>query len=279
MTIHDATQSINKIIATIFSSASALFPRIFWALILAGTGWVVALILKKITIKTASGFDKLFQKQVEQQGLPHVQIKRQFGFFLGEAVFWLSFLFFLVLAINILQLEFLSTFLQNVLNSLPLLAIGIVIIFASFFIGSISRQIVKSTFLAMHVEQAELLGNAVKAVIVFMGLLLGIAQIGIDISFLTTVVSISFGAALGALALAFGIGAMTFVENILSTAHIRRIYQDGDTIVLENFKGKIIEITSTMVILQSDEGQSSMPAKLFLEKTSLLLTPLEKDEA
>ena len=199
--------------------------------------------------------------------------------FIGETIFWLSLLFFFILAIQILQLEFLSAFLEDVLSSIPLLAIGILIIIASFFIGSICRQIVSSAFDAMEIEQAELLGNGIKVLVVLMGILLGIAQVGIDISFLTSVVSVSFGAILGAIALAFGFGAKTYVANILSSAQVRKLYQNGDTVMIENIKGKIIEIKSTMILLQSDEGQIAMPAKIFLEKTSILVTPVEKDGA
>ncbi|MDA3970859.1 MAG: hypothetical protein PF442_05890 [Desulfobulbaceae bacterium] len=60
----------------------------------------------------------------------------------------------------------------------------------------------------MQVEHAEFLGKAVKMLIVSMGLLLGVAQIDVDVSFLTTVISISIAAALG---------AQSYMANILSS--------------------------------------------------------------
>jgi hypothetical protein len=87
-------------------------------------------------------------------------------------------------------------------------AIAIFIIFTSFFLGSISRQLVTAAFTTMQVEHAEFLGKAVKMLIVSMGLLLGVAQIDVDVSFLTTVISISIAAALG---------AQSYMANILSS--------------------------------------------------------------
>ena len=49
--------------------------------------------------------------------------------------------------------------------------------------------------------------------------------------------------------------------------------------MVENMRGKIVDINSTMVILQSDEGQVAMPAKIFLEKMSLLYDQVDKNEA
>jgi len=279
MTSHQMLQSVDDVASGIFSSVIVFLPRIFWAAVLLGAGIILAWIFKKISIKTVRGFDKLFEKVATERGLQHVQVKQSVEDLIGETVFWLSLVFFFVLSIQILQLDFLSSFLEDILASIPLLAIGILIIIASFFIGSVCRQIVFSAFDAMEIERAKLFGNSIKTIVVLMGVLIGVDQIGIDISFLTSVVSVSFGAILGALALAFGFGAKTYVANIISSAQVRKLYQNGDTILIGNTKGKVVEINPTMILLQSDEGQIAMPAKLFLEKDSVLVTPVEKDEA
>ena len=271
--------SVTQFVSDLASSIINLLPRLFWAAVLIAAGFLLAWLFKKISVKIVRGLDTLSAKMAEQRGLHHVKVKEPIERFIGETVFWLSLIFFFILAIHILQLEFLSSFLEDLLNSIPLLAVGMLIIIASFFIGSVCRQIVFSAFTAMEIEQAELLGNAIQILIVLMGVLVGVGQIGIDISFLTSVMSIAFGAILGALALAFGVGAKTYVSNIMSSTQVRKLYQTGDTLMVNDIKGKIIEITPTMVILQSDAGQIAIPAKLFLEKTSLLVTPVEKDEA
>ena len=277
MTIQDVVHSINEVSATILTSAMTFLPRIFWSLIFVGVGWFAAWILKKITLRLVAGFDQLLQGTAEQKGLSTIQLNR-YGPFIAGVVFWIAILFSIILAIQILEFEFLSSFLQNALNYLPHLIVGILIVFVSFLVGSVSRQFAMSAFHSMKVEQAEVLGRIVKAIIVFMGVLLGVGQVGVDVSILNSIVSISFAAVLGAMALAFGIGAKTFVENIISSVQVRKIYQSGDTVLIDDVEGKIIEITSTTVFLQSSEGQISIPAKLFLQKTSTLITPQEKDE-
>ena len=279
MTSQQVFQSVNQAASDILNSMIVFLPRIFWAVVVLGTGVILAWILKKITLKIVRGLDALFEKIAAEKGLQHVQLKQPLERFIGETIFWLSLIFFLILAIQILQLQFLSTFLEGVLNSIPQLAVGILIIIASFFIGSIFRQIVTSALDTAQVEQAEYLGKGIKIIVVLIGILIGIGQIGIDISFLSTIASVAFGALLGALALAFGLGAKTYVANIISSAQVRKLYQNGDTINIEGTNGKVIEINSTMILLQSDDGQIAMPAKLFMEKTSVLLMPVEKDEA
>ncbi len=159
-----------------------------------------------------------------------------------------------------------------------MLALGILIIIASFSIGSVARQIVSTAFQAMEVEQAEVFGTGTRMIIIVTGVLMGIAQVGIDISFLTTVISISFSAVLGAIALSFALGAKSYVANVLSSAQIRKIYQNGDTVSIDGVTGTIIEISSTLVIMQSEEGQITMPTQVFFEKQSLLVEQEKSDE-
>lgn len=279
MTFQEISRSISEILSNIFASAAVVAPRIFWAIAVAGIGWLTSLLLKKITLHAMHGLDQLLERKAAEKGSRHVRIKQSLEKFIGEAVFWISLFCFLVISIQILQIELLSSFLADILKRLPMMTLGILIIIASFSIGSITRQIVTSAFEAMEIEQAELFGNGAKLFIVVIGILLGVAQIGIDISFLTSVVSISFAAVLGAIALAFALGAQSYVANILSAVQARRVYQDGDIILVDGVKGKIIEISSTVISLQTEEGQVAIPAKVFMEKQSLLMEQEDKDAA
>ena len=277
MTFQAISQSINDMLTNLLASSVILVPRIFWAVVVAGIGLLIAWVLKKMILHIVHIVDQLLERLSVQKGIRYVHIRQPLEKFIGEAVFWIALIFFLVLAVQILQLPILSTFLKNLMNSLPTLVLGILIVLASFSIGSIARQIVSTAFQAMEIEQADIFGTGIKVLIVVIGILLGVAQIGIDINLLMTVVSISFAAFLGAIGLAFGLGAQSYVANLLSSTQLRKIYQPGDVIMIDGMKGKIIEISSTMVILQSEEGQITMPTVMFFEKQSYLLDQESKD--
>ena len=277
MTFQAISQSINDMLTNLLASSVILVPRIFWAVVVAGIGLLIAWILKKMILHIVHIVDQLLERLSVQKGIRYVHIRQPLEKFIGEAVFWIALIFFLVLAVQILQLPILSNFLKNLMNSLPTLVLGILIVLASFSIGSIARQIVSTAFQAMEIEQADIFGTGIKVLIVVIGILLGVAQIGIDINLLMTVVSISFAAFLGAIGLAFGLGAQSYVANLLSSTQLRKIYQPGDVVMIDGMKGKIIEISSTMVILQSEEGQITMPTVMFFEKQSYLLDQESKD--
>jgi small-conductance mechanosensitive channel len=108
--------------------------------------------------------------------------------------------------------------------------------------------------------------------VILVTILIGIDQIGIDITLLESVLIIAIGALLFGAALAFGIGARTSVSNILASFYLQRIYKVGDRIRIGDQEGRITEITPLAVLLDCPEGQVCVPADGFSQKTSVLLT-------
>jgi hypothetical protein len=95
--------------------------------------------------------------------------------------------------------------------------------------------------------------------------------LGIDISFLLVLTGILLGTLLFSVALAFGLGARTMVSNIISCHYIRSIYRIGNVVEIDGIKGNIIEITGAFVVIETENGQVTVPAKSFSQTTSTLV--------
>ena len=104
-----------------------------------------------------------------------------------------------------------------------------------------------------------------------MAIIIAINQVGIDISFLTSLTYILLASLLFGAAMAFGMGAKASVSNILASYYIARNYSEGNLIRIGEHEGRIIKITSTSVYLESDAGQVIIPAKDFNEQQSVLI--------
>jgi small-conductance mechanosensitive channel len=107
--------------------------------------------------------------------------------------------------------------------------------------------------------------------ILLITILVAIEQIGIDIALVTIIIDIILAALLFGAALSFGLGAKTSVSNIIASYYVHNSYRAGDKIRINNVEGTIIQITSTAVILETPEGQITIPSKEFSEQTSMLL--------
>jgi small-conductance mechanosensitive channel len=90
---------------------------------------------------------------------------------------------------------------------------------------------------------------------------------------LFTVVS---GVIVAGIALAFGLGAKTLVANIIGARHAQKYCRSSDHIQIAGVEGKVVEINSTMMVIETDQGRIMIPAKLYLEEISQVRHPVDK---
>ncbi|MEJ2179584.1 MAG: mechanosensitive ion channel, partial [Gammaproteobacteria bacterium] len=188
----------------------------------------------------------------------------------GEFLFWLLILVFVTLATEILGLGIVGTWLKEVVTFLPLATVGILIVLVGFVVSSLVRDLVESTATSVGLARGELLGRAAQIVILFTAIVIGVNQIGIDVAFLTMTAGIVLGSMLGGLALAFGLGARVHVSNIIAANQLRPIYQVGDKVRVGDIEGRIIEITISRLIIETETGIVDVPAKLFDEQITAI---------
>jgi hypothetical protein len=96
-------------------------------------------------------------------------------------------------------------------------------------------------------------------------------QIGIDVELFESILVILVATFLGSLALAFGLGAGPTVGNIIAARYLRNTYQPGQEIRVNDIRGRILEIATTGVLVDSETGRTFIPARIFEENASELL--------
>ena len=123
----------------------------------------------------------------------------------------------------------------------------------------------------MGLSRGDLLGRTAQVVIVFTAIVIGMNQIGIDVAFLTMIAGIMLGTILGGLSLAFGLGARVHVSNIIAANQLRTIYQVGDKVHVGDIEGRIIDITISRLIVETESGIVDVPAKMFDEQITTII--------
>jgi len=114
------------------------------------------------------------------------------------------------------------------------------------------------------------LARAAQVVTLTVLAIVGVDQIGVDISVVVTMLAITLAGILGGLSIAFGLGARSYVSNLIGAHYLGRDYREGERIRINNVEGTILEITSVAVILETSEGRLTVPARLFSEEAVLL---------
>lgn len=245
-------------------------PRVALAIIILILGWFMARLFRFLIMRAIKRLDIIWQKFISRRGLGQLQPRHPPARIIGELVFWLFILVFATLAAEILGLDIVGIWLKELVSFLPVVAASILIVLVGFVMSSLARDLVVSAATTAGISRGDLLARVVQAIILFTAIIIGVGQVGIDVAFLTTIIAIVLAAILGGLALAFGFGARTHVSNIIAANQLRNIYQVGDKVKVGEIEGRILDITVSRLIIETEAGSADVPAKLFDEQVTIV---------
>ena len=245
-------------------------PRVATAVLIIVSGWLLARLLRLLVVRAIGRLDQLWQRLISKRGLVHLQPRHPPARIVGELLFWILMLIVVTLATEILGLDVFGIWLKKLVSYLPLAAAGLLIVLVGFIVSSLVRDLVTSALASAGLSHGELLGRTTQVIILFITIIIGMDQIGIDIAFLSVVVSIILGTMFGGIALAFGLGARTHVSNIIASNQLQQIYQVGDRVRIDDIDGRIRDITVSRVIIETETGSVDVPAKLFDEQITII---------
>ena len=246
-------------------------PKIIAAVLILVFGWLLARLIRLLVVRAISHLDQLRLRFFSKRGLEPVTSRKPPARMAGEMVFWLMMLIFVTLAGEILGFDISATWLKEIFAFLPLAAAGLLIVFVGFVVSSLVGDLIASAANAADLSHGDLLARTAQIIILFIAVIIGIDQIGINIFFLTVVAGIILATMLGGIALAFGLGARDHVSNIIAANQLRQIYQVGDKIRIGDIEGRVLEITISRVIIETESGSVDVPAKLFDEQVTVLI--------
>lgn len=269
------TQRMGELAASLMD----FLPNLLAALALALAGFLVARLLRAVTIRVVRAWSarlagtvgRLVRSREAETRVRQAGSDARVGATIGGVVFWLVFLFFLAGATETLGLPVVSTWLSGVAGYLPRVVAAILIGLLGALVGSVGRSAVAGAASSAGFAQAGVLGRMAQAVVLMVTAVVAFDQLGIEITFLIVVAAIATAAMLGSGALAFGLGARTAVSNIIASHYLHQIYQVGHSVRIGGLEGRILEITPTSVVVGTGEGRAVVPAKQFSEQISTLL--------
>ena len=247
-------------------------PRLLGALALLAFGWLLAFVMRLLASRLVHALGKMVPGRMLRRGLPQITIERQVSDIIGLVVFWAVLLFFAAAAADALGLAVLSTSLAGLGFYLPRLVGAVLIAVFGLVIGNLAREAVTAAAAAAGAPVAATVGQVVRAAILVAAGLIAVAELGIDITLLTAILSVTLLAVLGAFSLAFGLGARTAVSNIIGAHYLRQTFQAGQQVRFGDVEGTIAAITATTVVVRVPGGEMVIPARQFSEAASMLVT-------
>ena len=257
----------------VIEGAAGFVPNLISATVLLVFGWLLAAAMRFLILRFGTQFDRMFQAARDRLGPAQTELRWPISRMLAFVVYWLVIVFFLAVVSETLGLPRLSDAFDEILVHLPILLICGAVLFVAYLLSGAAANSVTAAARSSGVRNSRLLGRAVRVVIVTLAAIIVIGQLGVDLTLLVNIVTIVTGMLLGGLVVAFGIGAGGVAGNIVAAHYVRQIYRVGQRVSVGSYEGDILEITRHAVILDTEEGRTQVPARLFNETASVLVDP------
>ena len=247
----------------------ATLPWLLLAMLVVVIGWRLARLGRRLAVRGGEALNGLLAR-FRRGRSARPALSQPLIALLGNVVFWLIVLLSVALAAGVAQIELFTNWLDRVIAYLPVLLAGGLILFVGYLVSSAARDLVSATLESAGSEQAGFFGLLAQAAIFLAALVIGLDQVGIDVTMLTILFGVIVGGLLLSLALAFGLGARSFVANLIAANQARTLVAIGQKVRIGEHEGTVVELTPTAVILASDEGRVAVPAMLVQEQVTLV---------
>lgn len=205
-------QVLSDSFKNLWAGVIMFIPNLVIAIVILLIGWAIgALVAKGIAhFMKMIQFDEALKRAgvgdvVEKSGL-----KLNSGRFLGSLVKYFIIVAFLVASFDVLGLNQVTAFLQQiVVGYLPQLIIAVLILLVSAVVGDVLSRVVAASARTAGIHQANLLGVVSKWAVWVFAILVALSQMGIAGAFIQTLFTGFVVAVSLALGLSFGLGGQT----------------------------------------------------------------------
>ncbi|MEX1665204.1 mechanosensitive ion channel family protein [Zhongshania arctica] len=266
-------QEATNVITTVIT----LLPDLLGAVLMLLLGWLLARFLRMAITRLARAFNTLVAGRFYGTNSEFARIPTTVQQLLGATVFWATILVFVAVSVRLMGFDGVAHWLERLVVYLPSLLSGGLIIIAGAIIGSASRKLITHAAETADIARPELLGQSSQVAFIVVGLIIGLGQIGVDVTFLIMLFGIVLATVLAGFSLAFGLGAKPLVENLIANQHLKLLVKPGQQVACGSLHGRVLEFTATGVLLETEHGRTLLPAKLFMEQSLSLITSEKKD--
>ena len=255
-------------------------PQLISALFLILLGWVIAWVCSKLTLTTVRFIGRVWQKAAREVTSTKVaEIKLSHAIVISKTVFWVVMLFFVAAATSSLGLDFFSSWLNALLSYLPQMLAAVFIVLAGYLLSNVVAVMVESAAESSSFSKPATIGSIAKFTIIFVALVVGVEQLGINIQFITTFIIVIVGVLLFGMALAFGIGSNAFVANIIAAKQAKKHFRLNEHLKIAGTEGTLVDITATMLLIETDQGRVLIPARVCMDEKQGIAVIVERTAA
>jgi hypothetical protein len=267
-----SASALQEAATELLTKALGYAPSLIAALTVLLIGWLIARLARNTTRQIGSGINRILDTVFRHGALSSARLSTGGITLLSEVVFWVFVFMTLTIAARIAQFPAISAWLNQIVSYLPNLLIGAGIVVAGYFISVIAGDEIASSARAAKAPQGALMGRLAQSAIFATALIIGLDQMGVDVTFLVALFVVSIGAVLAGFSIAFGLGARSYVSNLIAARTARQELAAGVLVRIGECEGEVLEITQTQIALDTADGRVLVPAHMAQDKGILIVS-------
>lgn len=269
MDFQPVLDSLGKIVRDLVD----FIPRLVNGLIILVVGLLISLLVRAIVrfVFRRIGLDQLAERAGINRVLQDLKITVTLSKALAQLIFYYLIVSFATEAMRLIQLAAVAELLTNLLRFIPgAVSAAIIIILGSMFARFLGNTI---TAVAdnVNITYSRGLGKIVEYAILSFVVILAVSTLGIDISILTSSMTIIVASVGLAIALTFGLGSRETARNIIAGYSVQQRLGAGQQVSFGDYSGTIRSTSGayTVVEVTNEQGEVEdlvVPSSMLLER-------------
>jgi small-conductance mechanosensitive channel len=269
--IDDPGLWFDEVIGELTLALKTFLPNLLGAVALLLIGWLAAFLVRWLILRFGKGLDAILAAVHRRLGQEVVQTRWSISTLVGNVSFWMTLAYAVSAAAEQIGLNTFASWVLGLLGYLPSLLISLFILFIGYLVAGGVRNLIVAVAESRGFQHGLSLGHLAAGLILAFALLLGLAQLGLDVTLFADIILLAAAALFASAALAFGIGASDAVRNVMASHYVRRAYRTGQQVRVDGLQGEILELTQVAVIVDTVDGEAWIPARRFLENVALII--------
>jgi hypothetical protein len=213
-----------------FAAAFVQFvPRLVAAAIIFAGGFVVAVIVRRIVHRMLAWmhFDRLALRTGASEML-RVADMPSAELLVAKIVFWIVWIGFIVSAVDTLQFGPFQGLVQEFFRFVPRVLVALLVLALGFLAGNFVWRATLLATVNAGLPAARLLSDTLRLLVIAIGVVMALEQLGLATTVVLTAFAIAFGALMLGLAIAFGLGGRDAARHLLEQQLTARERRDAD---------------------------------------------------
>ncbi len=263
------TQTLNDLLVVFLT----WLPRLAGALALLFIGWIVARLVQFLltSMLRRLGLDRLAERSGASAILSDSGLDPSAAALLARLIYWLVLLVFVLAAAESLSLPGVADTFAGLLAYIPNVIAAALILLLGGLVSRVAGDTVGALARQAGVGAGPLVGQVVRYVLLIFVGILALDQLGVETGMLTAVAIALIASLALAMAVAFGFGSRDLARNIMAGFHAKDEFVVGQSVRVRGHEGRLVRIGSVKSILETDDGQISLPNLALAEEEVVVL--------